>query len=73
MWVSIIDEPIPTYGSNNKLFILCLSYRKYYGHITKDINEVVVAIWDSTNECFYEKDIGIEIDSRDISMWLKDT
>lgn len=68
----MIDKPIPTYGANNKSFMLYLHYRKYYGHTTKNKEEVVIAIWDSTNECFYEKHTGDEIDNRDIAKWWKD-
>lgn len=72
MWISLIDEPIPTYGMNGESFMLSLHYQSYYGHITKTSNEVVIATWDSINECFYEKDTGIEIDKRDIAMWWKE-
>ena len=72
MWVSILDEPIPTYRMNGKTFLLNLYYQKYYGHNTLKDNEVVAAIWDSVNECFYESKTKKEIDSRDISEWWKD-
>ena len=54
MWISVVDEPVPTYGMDGKTFLLNLCYQKYYGHDTLKDNEVVTAIWDSDNECFYE-------------------
>lgn len=72
MWISIVDEPIPTYGMDGKHFLLNLFYQKCYGHnIIKD-NEVVTAVWDSVNESFYELKTHEEIDGRDISEWWKD-
>lgn len=72
MWVSVIDEPIPTYGMDGKAFLLTLYYKEYYGHnISKNI-EVVTAIWDSVNECFYESKTKKEIDSMDIAEWWRD-
>ena len=35
-------------------------------------NEVVTAVWDSANECFYESKTKKEVDSRDIAEWWKD-
>ena len=35
-------------------------------------NEVVTAVWDSVNECFYESKTKKEVDSRDIAEWWKD-
>ena len=72
MWVSVIDEQIPTYGKNGEKFLLCLYYKKYYGHNVTDGYETVTAVWDSVNECFYETKTGMEIDSRDIAEWWKD-
>ena len=72
MWISVVDEPIPTYGMNGKTFLLNLHYQKYYGHNALVDNEVVTAIWDSLNECFYESKTKKEIDSRDIADWWKD-
>lgn len=72
MWISVVDEPVPTYGMDGKTFLLNLYYQKYYGHnILKD-NEVVTAVWDSVNECFYESNTKKDIDSRDIAEWWKD-
>ena len=71
MWISVVDEPVPTYGMGGKTFLLNLCYQKYYGHdILKD-NEVVTAIWDSVNECFYESKTKKEVDSRDIAEWWR--
>lgn len=72
MWVKIFDEPIPTYGMNGKSFLLGLHYQKYYGHNTLKDYDVVTAIWDSVNECFYESMTGKRIDNRDIVEWWKD-
>lgn len=72
MWISVVDEAIPTYGMNGKSFILYLRYQKYYGHTTKANDEVIVATWDSINECFYEKDTDNEVDNKDIVMWWKE-
>jgi len=72
MWISVVDEPVPTYGMNGKSFLLNLYFKNYYGHTTLTCDKVVTAIWDSTNECFYEKDTGNEIDNRDITEWWKD-
>lgn len=74
MWISVVDELIPTYGKHGETFLLNLYYQKYYGHnITVENNsEVVVARWDSIDEAFYEVKTGKEIDNRDISEWWKD-
>lgn len=72
MWISIVDEPIPTYGMDGKTFLLNLYYQKYYGHNTLKDNEVATAVWDSVNECFYELNTKKVIDSRDIADWWKD-
>ena len=49
MWISVVDEPVPTYGMDGKTFLLNLYYQKYYGHDTLKDNEVVTAVWDSVN------------------------
>ena len=72
MWVSVIDEPIPTYGMEGRIFLLNLYYREYYGHNVSKNSEVVDAVWDSINECFYELKTNKEICNRDISEWWKD-
>ena len=72
MWISVVDEPVPTYGMDGKTFLLNLCYQKYYGHDTLKDNEVVTAVWDSVNECFYESKTKQEVDSRDIAEWWKD-
>ena len=73
MWIYVIDEPIPTYGKHGQKFLLCLSYKKHYGHnVTEDKYETVTAVWDSINECFYETETMLEIDSREIVEWWKD-
>lgn len=55
MWINVIDEPIYTYGKHGEHFLLHLKYRRYYGHAvtTKDEYEIVTALWDSVNECFF--------------------
>ena len=72
MWVSVIDEPIQTYGMNGRKFLLNLYYQEYYGHNTVKHNEVVTAVWDSINECFYESKTKKKMDSKDIAGWWKD-
>lgn len=74
MWINICDEAIQTYGKHGERFLLCLCYKKYYGHTTATAakSEVVTAIWDSINECFYETKTGLEIDNRDIVQWWKE-
>ena len=47
-----------------------LVYETFNGPL-KD-NEVVTAVWDSVNECFYESETKKEVDSRDIAEWWKD-
>ena len=72
MWISVVDEPVQTYGMDGKTFLLNIYYQKYYGYnILKD-NEVVTAVWDSVNECFYESNTKEDIDSRYIAEWWKD-
>ena len=74
MWINIIDEPIPTYGKHGQTFRLGLSLKNYYGHnIGRCSYECVTAVWDSDAECFYEKKTGLEIDSREVVEWCKDT
>lgn len=72
MWISILDEPIPTYGKDGKTFLLSLFYKQYYGHNAPKQHEVVTAAWDSVNECFYEVKTGLEIDASEIAEWWKD-
>ena len=69
MWISIYDEPIPTYGNHGKEFLLNLKYGKYFGHDNNKTTEVVTAIWDSVSECFFEQVTGLAIDNRDIIEW----
>ena len=75
MWINIIDEPVPTYGKHGQTFLLLLYYNNYYGHATTATNnsEIVTARWDSVNEAFYEVKTGLEIDSREVVEWWKDT
>lgn len=72
MWINILDEPIPTYGKDGNTFLLNLFYKQYYGHNNIKNSEVVTAVWDSTNECFYETKTGKEIDASEIVEWWKD-
>lgn len=69
MWISKYDKPIPTYGNHGKEFLLNLKYCKYFGHDVNESGEVVVAIWDSFSECFYEKETSLAIDNMDIVQW----
>ena len=71
MWINRADEPIPTYGMDGRQFVLGLHFQSNYGHQTKKNDEVIFAIWDSVNECFFEKDTGIEVNDRDIVKWWK--
>lgn len=66
---NIYKEPIPTYGMDNKRFRLTLSYRNYYGHNVSKQDEMVIGIWDSLNECFFEEKTYKEIDRQDIISW----
>ena len=73
MWIKIEDEPIPTYGKNGVLFKLFLSFHIYYGYepyVTDD--PLIEAVWDSLNECFFEKRTGLQVRNDDISMWWKE-
>lgn len=72
MWISVIDEPIPTWGKNGQKFLLNLFFQEKYGHNPKSQTEVVTAIWDSTCECFYEEKTNLPIDGADIAEWWKD-
>ena len=72
MWIDIYDEPIPTYGNHGKEFLLNLKYSRYFGHDNNKTREVVIAIWDSIEECFFEKETNLGIDDRDIIQWWKD-
>lgn len=71
MWVSV-DTPIPTCGNHGKEFLLNLEYCKYFGHDHNRSTEIVIGIWDSVLECFFEKETGMAIDERDIVQWWKD-
>lgn len=72
MWVYVFDEPIPTYGAGDKIFMLRLHYHDYYGHNIAKEDEVVTAKWDIVNECFYETKTQKEIYNRDIVEWWKE-
>lgn len=72
MWISIFDEPIPTWGKNRQKFLLNLFFQPKYGHNHNSQTEVVTAVWDSINECFWEDKTNLRIDERDISEWWKD-
>ena len=72
MWISVIDEPIPTWGKNGHKFLLNLFFEPKYGHNTTPRPEVVTAVWNSINECFYEDKTNLPIDERDVSEWWKD-
>lgn len=69
MWISVCDMPIITRGHHGEEFRLTLRYCQYYGHDSGKVSEVVTAIWDSINECFYEKETKLPIDERDIIEW----
>lgn len=72
MWVSILDYPIDTRGKNGKTFLLWLSYKNYYGHNLLRNGEVVKAVWNATDECFYEVNTMKEIDNSEIVQWWKE-
>lgn len=72
MWINIHNTPIPTKGKHGKEFLLKLHYAKYFGHNDNGTNEVVIAIWDCVEECFFEKETGLAINDRDIIEWWKD-
>lgn len=73
MWIKVTDEPIPTHGMNGKTFRLWICYREYYGHYTFEKGgSTINAIWDSTNECFYETNTMLEVDDREIVQWWKE-
>ena len=69
MWIITNDMPVQTYGKHGKEFLLNLQYCKYFGHDNNKTGEVVTAIWDSVNECFFEKETGLAIDDKDIIEW----
>ena len=69
MWKKVYDAPIPTHGKHGKKFLLNLQYCNYFGHVTNRTGEIVIAIWDSVAECFFEKETGLAIDDRDIVEW----
>ena len=72
MWISIHHVPVPTYGKHGKEFLLNLQYSEYFGHNNNKTNEVVAAIWDSVEECFFEKHTGLAILEEDIVEWFKE-
>ena len=73
MWINILDEGIPTYGKHGQTFLLYLRHKLYYGHELSGYEfETVTAIWNSVNECFYEKETKLEIDASEILEWWKD-
>lgn len=69
MWKHVDISPIPTRGKHGKEFLLNLEYCKFFGHDHSKTSEVVTAIWDSCEECFFEKETGLAIDDRDIIEW----
>lgn len=71
-WVSVGDGSVPTYGKHGSEFILLLEYKKYYGHAHLCGQEIVVAIWDSVTESFYEKKTHMRIADEDIIEWYKE-
>ena len=71
MWVSV-DTPISTHGNHGKEFLLNLEYCQYFGHDHNRTTEIVIGVWDSISECFFEKETGMAIDERDIVQWWKD-
>lgn len=71
MWINKYDEPIPTYGNNEKVFLLYLKFHEYFGHLTQD-SVVTTAVWDSLNEVFYDVETGKEIMDEDIFQWWKE-
>ena len=72
MWVYVFDEPIPEYFKNGMPYLLNLYFHERYGYKIKKDTECVIAVWDSSCECFRESTTKTEIDSRDISEWWKD-
>lgn len=72
MWISVFAEPIPTHGKHGEKFMLTLRYQIYYGHNTHEKDEVVIGVWNSACECFFEFTTHKEIDERDIAYWWKE-
>lgn len=72
MWVYVFDESIPEYFKNGRPYLLTLYFHKRYGYKIEKDTECVIAVWDSSCECFRESTTKDEIDSRDISEWWKD-
>lgn len=68
-WVSVRQSCVPTYGKDGEEFILFLRYQDYYGHSMSQKTEVVVAIWDSIDEQFIEKQTRKIIAAEDIDEW----
>ena len=72
-WVKVEDKPIPVYGKNGMEFMLALSFHEYYGYERYDTDDpVILAIWDSTNECFFEKRTGLKVRDEDILEWYNE-
>lgn len=65
----VSNQPIPTYGMNGKLFILQLSFEEYFGYICPNKTEIVEAVWDSLNECFFESKTRKRILNESIIAW----
>ena len=71
MWISILDEDIST--KHGETYMLFLKHKTYFGHKPADKEyETVFAIWDNVEECFHEKDTGLEVDAAEIYEWWKD-
>ena len=68
-WVSVRHSCVPTYGKDGEEFVLFLRYQDYYGHSMSQKTEFVVAIWDSINEMFIEKQTRKFIAPEDIDEW----
>lgn len=72
-WLNLEINPIPLWGKNGKEFKLRLSFEEYYGYKPcRKHDEIVTAIWDSTNECFFEKNTKLPIRDEDIFEWWKE-
>ena len=73
MWISKWDKTIQTYGMNGKEFLLKLEFVDYYGRNNDKKEEVVVAIYDSVCECFFEKKTNKKILDVDVAeFWEED-
>ena len=71
MWIDIEERPIPTYGKHGKEFLLSLKFKKYYGRDTRKTGDIVIGVWDSIDECFFEKVTRLPIDDREIVQWAE--